>query len=257
MRGDLGFIALCVAFTLAAAACAERSQDADEGGARPDAGVSVPPTTPFAEPPRLVNYDSATAVLAAAAATAETPGGRLVVWVQVDTAGRTQEVRIPRSGLRPAVERAVTDVARDLRFEPARSASGAPVPVWVQLPVEIGPGSPPSVTLDTAAWLIPRFKPLATPPRTENPTRAESLFHAIVGPALGPGVGGTVVVDLFVDETGRVGAAQTAQSSGNAELDASVKRWVRAVRFTPPIDTAGRPTDAWVSLPIRIGGGSP
>lgn len=228
------------------------------GGEIPDSGVAVPPVTPFARPPRLLNYDSAVSDLRDAYAPGpDATGGRVLFWIQVDTLGRIVEFRFPRSGRFPAVEEAAGRLAPRLRFEPARSGSGAPVPSWVQLPIDVRPGATGVVTLDTAAWLIPRFTPIAASLRPVDPARAESLFAEWVAPVARGGASGTVSVDLWVDTAGAVRVAQLAQSSGHPELDQAVKRWAGAITFTPPIDTAGRPTEAWVNLPIRIGAGTP
>lgn len=248
---------IAILFLLVVGACADRPGEERAAGEQPDLGVAVPPLTPFAAPPRLLNYDSAASALRAAVPEDEAVGARVVVWLQVDTLGRVVELRIPRSGVRPSVEQAMGALGPGLRFEPAKSAAGAPVPAWVQLPAVLLAGPPPRVVLDTSSWLIPRFKPLAASPRTESAVQAESLIRAIVFPVAEAGGRGTVVLDLFVDATGRVRAAQVSSSSGHAELDAAVRRWAQEVRLTPPIDTAGRPTDAWVSLPIRIGDSPP
>lgn len=251
-------IAVAMAALLAALlACTGEPPQKPPGGEEPDAGVAVPPVTPFTRPPRLLNYDSAVSVLeaayAAGAAGADTARGRLLVWLQLDTLGRVVEFRFPRSGAFPAVEAAVTRLAPGLRFEPARSGSGATVPAWAQLPVDLHAGRAEPVRLDTTAWLIPRFKPLAAALRPANPARAESLLTEMVAPVARTGATGTVTLDLWVDTAGAVREAQLASSSGHARLDEAVKRWARRVAFTPPVDTAGRPTEAWVSLPIRIG----
>ena len=247
-------IAAGAALLVTLLSCAGEAPPPSPRGEEPDAGVAVPPVTPFARPPRLLDYDSAVAVLEAAyAAGGDTASGRLLVWIQLDTLGRIVEFRFPRSGTFPAVEAAVTQQAPGLRFEPARSGSGAPVPAWVQLPVDVRAGNPRPISLDTAAWLIPRFKALAGPLRPANPAEAESLLTAIVAPVARTGATGTVRLDLWVDTTGAVREAQLSSSSGHARLDEAVKRWARRLIFTPPTDTLGRRTEAWVNLPIRIG----
>ena len=244
------------ALLAACLACGGEPRSPAQRGEEPDAGVAVPPVTPFARAPHLLNYDSAVSVLEAAhAASGDTARGRFLVWIQLDTLGRIVEFRFPRSGAFPAVQTAMTELAPGLRFEPARSGSGAPVPAWVQLPVDVRAGGPPFVSLDTAAWLIPRFKALAGPLRPADPARAESLLNVVVAPIARAGARGTVRLDLWVDTTGAVREAQLAASSGHARLDSAVKAWSRRLVFTPPLDTLGQRTEAWVNLPIRIGPG--
>ncbi len=238
------------------AACSGGEAPREQATKRPEEpppGVEVPPVTPFQSSPRLLSHDSAAGVLRQAYTSAGAYGsGRIIIWLQIDTAGRVREARLAKHSSLPELEDRVVQEALRLRFEPARTA-GAPVPVWVQLPVDFHAGEPPRIQLDTTAWHIPRFVGFAQAPRFARPAQAESLLQAIVIPATESGGRGTVVLDIHFSETGEVLAEQVAHSSGHPELDEAVRRWVRSVRFTPTIDSAGRPIDAWVSLPIRVG----
>lgn len=220
--------------------------------------MTVPPVTPFTVGPRLLNHDSVVAALRAAYELAgEGTGGRVVVWLQIDTLGQVTEVRLAKRSRLPGLEEQVVGLGYTLRFDPARGGAGAPVPVWVQLPVDFHAGDPSPVRLDTAAWHIPRFVGFARAPQPASPVRAESLWQATVTPVTDRGARGTVVLDVWIGESGKVLAAQVSRPSGRPELDDAVRRWVGVMRFTPPVDSGGQPIDAWVRLPIQIGGAAP
>lgn len=256
---SIAFLGLAgLAFALFVTACREEAEPNPEefaGLRQPPPGVAVPPVTPFAKPPRLLNHDSAAAALQAAYradSAARLVAGRVIVWLQIDTLGRVAETRLAMLSGLPTLERAMAGLGRSLRFEPARSVSGAPVPAWVQLPAHFYPGDPPGVALDTTAWLIPRFTRFAQAPQMTGPQRVDSLMREIVLPAANRGLYGSVVLDIFLSATGAVLAVQVAESSGHPELDDAVRRWAQAITFTPAIDHAGRPIDAWVSHTIRV-----
>jgi TonB family protein len=63
--------------------------------------------------------------------------------LQVDADGRVKYVKLSQSSGHPLVDRALQDVARDMRFTPAR-LEGESVGVWVRVPVKVQGGSPSS-----------------------------------------------------------------------------------------------------------------
>lgn len=257
-RIAIWLLALAVPSAWLGSACRERGAPnrEDSAGLRlAPPGVVVPPVTPFAQPPRLLNFDSAAAVLLAAyrvdSSVRQLPG-RVVVWLQIDTLGRVTETRpAVLSGL-AAVQQAMTALGPGLRFEPARSGSGAPVPAWVQLPANFHPGDPPRVMLDTTAWLIPRYTRFAQAPQLAERARSDSLMRAIVLPVAHRGLYGSVMLDILLSATGAVLTVQVAESSGHPELDDAVRGWAQSIAFTPALDSSGRPMEAWISHTIRI-----
>jgi len=60
--------------------------------------------------------------------------------LQVDVEGRVQYVKLSQSSGHPLVDRALQDVARDMRFTPAR-LEGESVGVWVRVPVKVQGGA--------------------------------------------------------------------------------------------------------------------
>ncbi|MBA2671652.1 MAG: energy transducer TonB [Gemmatimonadetes bacterium] len=62
------------------------------------------------------------------------------ILLQVNEEGRVQSVRLSKSSGHPLVDRALQEVARDMRFAPA-TLDGASVGVWVRVPVKMEGGS--------------------------------------------------------------------------------------------------------------------
>lgn len=62
---------------------------------------------------------------------------------------------------------------------------------------------------------------------------------------------GTVVLEVYVLATGRVGEVRLRRSSGYDALDASARETVRKWRFVPA-KQGEKPVEAWVSIPIRF-----
>jgi TonB family protein len=66
------------------------------------------------------------------------------------------------------------------------------------------------------------------------------------------GVGGTVGLWVFVDETGEVGEAEVRESSGYAEFDEAALRLVASMEFSPAQDSEGNARAVWISQPIQF-----
>jgi protein TonB len=65
------------------------------------------------------------------------------------------------------------------------------------------------------------------------------------------GIGGRVVVWLFVDERGYPQKRRVGESSGNGELDRAAMRVASMIRFTPALNE-GRKVPVWISMPITF-----
>ncbi|CAN5658821.1 MAG: TonB family protein [Gemmatimonadetes bacterium] len=65
------------------------------------------------------------------------------------------------------------------------------------------------------------------------------------------GIGGTVIIDAFVDETGRVGEMRINESSGQRDLDRAGLDVMQDLRFAPA-RAAGRPVSTWVQHPVTF-----
>jgi protein TonB len=65
------------------------------------------------------------------------------------------------------------------------------------------------------------------------------------------GIGGTVVVYLFIDEEGTVQNTRVNQSSGHTSLDEAALRVGSVMRFSPAMNR-DKKVPVWVSLPITF-----
>jgi TonB family protein len=65
------------------------------------------------------------------------------------------------------------------------------------------------------------------------------------------GIGGTVIIDAFVDEAGRVRELRISESSGQPDLDRAGLDVMQDLRFAPA-RAAGRPIATWVQHPVTF-----
>jgi TonB family protein len=104
----------------------------------------------------------------------------------------------------------------------------------------------------------PTFTPFTVRPEIDNRTEIARVLEREYPPLLrDAGIGGTVNVWFFIDETGKVRKVQVNKSSGHKALDEAALRVAAAIEFTPALnrDTA---VPVWISLPITFtvaGGG--
>jgi protein TonB len=98
----------------------------------------------------------------------------------------------------------------------------------------------------------PAFTPFEVAPQLRNAQSVqrilESEYPAMLRDA---GVGGTVVVHFFIDETGAVANATIHESSGQAQLDDAALRAAREFEFSPALNR-DQPVPVWVSIPVTF-----
>ncbi len=98
----------------------------------------------------------------------------------------------------------------------------------------------------------PTFTPFTDAPTITNRDEVIAALGAEY-PALlrDAGVGGTVRIYFFIDETGTVGELRLDQSSGHQALDQAALRVAGVYRFTPALNR-GDAVPVWVSFPITF-----
>ncbi|UCC49778.1 MAG: energy transducer TonB [Gemmatimonadota bacterium] len=164
------------------------------------------------------------------------------VWIVVDQWGRVEEAQADTSlGLDEDARSEVERKAAGLRFVPAEPQSG-----WSRLMLPIRAERPrPEPT-------APTFTPFTRRPGYADPQGALRIVERYYPPHLRQaGIGGTVMVWVFIDELGVVGNAQVKESSGRRELDEAAERAAWAFNFTPAY-SRGEPCPAWVAVPITF-----
>ena len=108
------------------------------------------------------------------------------------------------------------------------------------------------VTSQVADLSEPTFTPFTEAPAITNREDVISAMEAEYPPLLREaGIGGTVRVYFFIDETGRVGDLRVDESSGHEALDLAALRVADVYRFSPA-SNRGVATPVWVSFPITF-----
>ena len=99
----------------------------------------------------------------------------------------------------------------------------------------------------------PVFTPYAVAPDYTNPNEVRRALEGEYPPLLrDAGVGGTVQVWFFIDESGTVRNAVVNEGSGHVALDEAALRVAPVFKFTPALNR-DKAVPVWVSLPITFG----
>ena len=152
------------------------------------------------------------------------------------------EVRVPpppQQIARPAVPRVATvEVSEDLTIAPTTFEENS---------VEnLGP--PPAVVATEDDR--PEFIPYTVAPRLQNKEAVLARLREVYPrPLRSAGIGGTVLLWIYVDERGEVQATRIAESSGYKGLDSAAQAVAAAMRFSPAMNR-DRVTAVWLSQPI-------
>jgi len=148
----------------------------------------------------------------------------------------------PRAVARPATPRvAEADVSPELTIAPTTLESN---------PASALPPPPPSAKMNPEDR--PTFIPYDVAPRLLNRDEVEKLVVRYYPPALrSAGIGGTVLVWAYVDESGRVTRTLVKASSGYQDMDAAAMRVVDAMQFKPALNRDSR-IGVWISQNISM-----
>ena len=152
------------------------------------------------------------------------------------------EVEIPPSPeqiARPATPRvAAVEVSEDLTIAPTTFEDNA---------IEnLGP--PPAVVATDDDR--PQFIPYTVAPRLRNKEEVLGLLREVYPRALrSSGIGGTVLLWIYVDEEGAVRDARISESSGYDGLDRAAQTVASAMQFSPAMNRDRVPA-VWLSQPI-------
>lgn len=148
----------------------------------------------------------------------------------------------PKAVARPATPKvAEADVSPELTIAPttleANPASALPPP-------------PPGAKMNPSDR--PTFIPYDVGPQLLNRGEIEKLVVRYYPPALrAAGIGGTVLVWAYVDETGKVTRTLVKASSGYQDMDAAAMRVVDAMNFKPALNRDAR-IGVWISQKISM-----
>ena len=117
-------------------------------------------------------------------------------------------------------------------------------------PVEDLPPPPEESGGDLSA--APTFTPFTVAPEIQNRNEVIRAMEREYPPLLrDAGIGGTVRVYFFIDETGRVQDFRIDQSSGHQALDQAALNVAEVYQFSPALNRDQR-VPVWVSFPITF-----
>ncbi|MCJ7627905.1 MAG: TonB family protein [Longimicrobiales bacterium] len=98
----------------------------------------------------------------------------------------------------------------------------------------------------------PTFTPFTVKPDIRNRADVARALEREYPPLLrDAGIGGTVNVWFYIDETGKVARVQVDKSSGHKALDDAALRVSTVIEFTPALNK-DKPVPVWISLPISF-----
>jgi protein TonB len=164
---------------------------------------------------------------------------------EVQTIELPPEIEIPpppKTIARPATPViAATDIDEDITIAPT---------TFEENPVENLPPPPEEKTQDLSA--APTFTPYTVAPSILNRDAVIKAMEREYPPLLrDAGIGGTVRVYFFIDETGKVIDHRIDQSSGHQALDEAALKVADVYRFSPALNR-DKKVPVWVSFPITF-----
>ena len=112
-------------------------------------------------------------------------------------------------------------------------------------------GAPPAVQAESPSER-PHFIPYETPPALLNGAEVEKLLEKVYPkPLKEGGVGGSVILWIYVNAAGEVENTVVKRGSGFTALDEAAAQVARAMEFAPA-QNRDKPTAVWVSQTITF-----
>jgi len=164
---------------------------------------------------------------------------------ELSTVNLPPDVKIPDAPTaiaRPAVPVvATTAVSEDITIAPTTFEATS---------VENLPPPPKEKPTDISAQ--PTFTPYTVAPYVLNKDEVVATMMRTYPPLLrDAGIGGTVIVYFFIDETGAVQDYRVWRSSGHAQLDSAALQVADIYRFSPALNR-DKKVSVWVQFPITF-----
>jgi len=138
---------------------------------------------------------------------------------------------------------------------PPAEEAFSPAPPSVEVPAPLQPMPRPAIPrpadIEDPDW-VPPFIPHDTPPRLVNPEEVVRFLQERYPVDLrNEGVGGVVLLWVFVDASGTPTKLQLRQSSGYDGLDQAAQSVGQEMRFRPALNQ-DQPVGVWVAQQIRF-----
>jgi TonB family protein len=167
-------------------------------------------------------------------------GGRVSVWLYLNDNGVVQRLQVSQSSGRAELDQAALRVASGMRFTPAYNRDQR-VPVWIELPVIFTPQGGQGGQQQAVRKLTVEQRPLV------NTAEVQAALVRNYPPLLrDAGIGGQVVVWMYVEANGEVTKTQVAKPSGYPALDEAALKLAPIMRFRPA------PTADWIEVPVTF-----
>lgn len=149
----------------------------------------------------------------------------------------------PEAIARPATPViASADISEDITIAPT---------TFEDNPVEDLPPPPSDATEEDIA-AAPVFTPFTVRPDIKNRSEVSRAMEREYPPLLrDAGIGGTVTVWFFIDESGAVQNTIVNESSGHKALDDAALKVANVIEFTPALNR-DKQVPVWISLPITF-----
>jgi len=252
---------------VSAAAAASPERTAADLVAVTDTPPQAPTFTPMTVAPELLNRAEVSRALEASYPPLLREagiGGSPTVHFYIDSLGVLRRTLLAKSSEYPALDEAALNVAQSMKFSPAMNRDRR-VNVWVEIPIvftasESPRPSPPNRRPTPLGERVspPRQASSQARQATEVDVKPELTNRDEVARALvdayppllrDAGIGGAPVIWFLIGEDGTVRETELATTSGYPVLDEAALQVAGSMRFTPA-QNGGRPTQAWVQIPI-------
>lgn len=183
--------------------------------------------------------------------------GKVVIKAFIDSTGTVTETEVLQGFPDTGLDEAAIEAIRKTSWKPA-SQGGYPLGVWVEIPLVVQ--STPAV-LDKLEILasdeepseVPRvrFIPFDKAPEPIGGYRV--IQRNIVYPqkAQKSGIQGTVVIQAFVDNKGRVIETLVLKGIPDSGLNEAAINAIRKTKFKPA-KQKGVPVGVWISIPVNF-----
>lgn len=147
----------------------------------------------------------------------------------------------------------VTNACGLVRIETKKRAPGVRPSARVETPPEIELSPFRSIEeIESEGRRYYALGPEIDPPKLRNPSEVEQALKRYYPPLLrDAGIGGTVMVLFWIDETGTVRRHEVAKSSGHPALDAAAQSVAATMEFEPA-RANGQPKRVVVQIPISF-----
>jgi protein TonB len=122
---------------------------------------------------------------------------------------------------------------------------------WENFTPEVLP-PPPAVTGRSVSSDKPGFTPHTVKPQVKNRAEVTRALEREYPPMLrDAGIGGVVLVWIYVDETGKVQNTRVNTTSGHVALDDAALKVADVIQFTPALNL-DKHVAVWISIPIAF-----